>query len=124
MDDAIRWIEPFRPLQLTGEEEALQGQLEREVSRLHTLWGKGTKVIGRCTANDDIVVQFLDEESNSRFALVHLTWGTGPGNAEYPSATIYASAQDLSKAMWREAVWMGFVDEFDAGDSDPWNGNR
>lgn len=77
-------------------------------------------MIGRSDCSDDIVVHLPGEATNCRFAIVHLTWGTPPGDAEYPGATMFASAQELSKEFWREAVWGGFVEDFDLNDPDLW----
>eukprot|EP01035_Chromulina_nebulosa_P059912 gene59912-81968_t len=64
------------------------------------------------TSNDGILTVCKD----GRFAIVHLTWGQGPGNAEYPHTVIYNSANELNDALWRDAVWQGFVDDFDPND--------
>lgn len=109
---AITFVAPWRPLQHDVEREGLPRQLAKELSPRHPLWGSGCEVIGRADTNDDILVACAD----GRFANVHLTWGQGPGDAEYPHTVFYGSTQELNDALWRDAVWQGFVEEYDPND--------
>ena len=108
----IVFIEPWRPLEHQIEKDGLPRQLERELSPSHPLWQKGREVIGRADTNDDILVRCSD----GRFAIVHLTWGIGRGDAEYPHTVFYKTVQELNDALWRDAVWQGFVQDFDQND--------
>jgi hypothetical protein len=109
---AVAFVAPWRPLQHDVEREALPRQLAKELSPDHPLWAAECEVIGRADSNDDILTACKD----GRFAIVHLTWGQGPGNAEYPHTVTYDSASELNDALWRDAVWQGFVDDFDPND--------
>ncbi|AOH83192.1 hypothetical protein AWL63_15945 [Sphingomonas panacis] len=108
----VAFVAPWRPLEHDVEREGLPRQLAKELSPDHPLWSAGCEVIGRADSNDDILTVCKD----GRFAIVHLTWGQGPGNAEYPHTVIYNSANELNDALWRDAVWQGFVDDFDPND--------
>jgi hypothetical protein len=106
------FVAPWRRLKYEVEREGLPRQLAKELSPDHQLWSAKCEVIGRADNNDNILTVCED----GRFAIVHLTWGSGPGNAEYPHTMIYNSASELNDALWRDAVWQGFVDDFDPND--------
>jgi len=112
----IAFVAPWRPLQHEVEREGLPRQLAIELSPGHPLWGRSCEVIGRADTNDDILVVCAD----GRFANVHLTWGQGPGNAQYPHTVFYDTTQELNDALWRDAVWQGFIEEFDPKDPRLW----
>ena len=111
MTDVV-FTPPWRPLEHEIEKEGLPRQLERELVSGHPLWGNSCKVIGRADINDNIVVACSD----GQYAIVHLDWGTGPGDRQHPQANFYSSASALNDALWRVAVWEVFVDEFDPSD--------
>ena len=108
----VNFVAPWRKLQREVECEALSRQLAKELSPDHPLSGSGCEVIGRADTNDDILVVCAD----GRFANVHLTWGQGPGNAEYPHTVFYYTSDEVNGALWRDAVWQGFVEDFDQND--------
>lgn len=112
----IVFAAPWRPLEYQVEREGLPRQLKREVSPDHPLWGLDAEVIGRADTNDDILVSCSD----GRLAIVHLTWGRGWGNAEYPGTVFYDTAAELNEALWRDAVWQGFIEDFDPNDPRLW----
>lgn len=108
----VAFVAPWRPLEHEVEREGLPRQLAKELAPAHPLYRAGCEVIGRADTNDDIVAVCGD----GRFAIIHLTWGTGPGNGEYPRAVFYENVRDLNDALWRDAVWQGFVEDFDPND--------
>ena len=89
--DHISWKIPWRKLQFEAEIPAMQNQLELEVSKKHMLWNKNAKVIGRRIDTDDVIVKTKD----NLYATVHLDYGTGPGDEEYPSTEVYKTLAEF-----------------------------
>lgn len=92
----VDYVYPWRSLPQGGFED----RLEFEITEGHPLWGQNLRVIGHSEASDDIAVALAD----GRFAIVHLTWASQPGDERFPMTTFYATAADLSLALrsWSE----------------------
>lgn len=93
-DDAISWPSPWWCLESNLKvRTGIQVELNAEIGPQHPLWGLKPVVIGKCDANDDIVVHLVD----GRYACVHLVWhgkiDQYPSNC--PSTLIFESAADL-----------------------------
>jgi len=99
----IKWVEPWRALQFAAEIPGVQRQLEREITPLHPLYGRGATVVGRRIDNDDVVFVLSD----GTFANVHLVWGSGPGPGAFPhqdpSWFLYGPESQFVQAMHADA---------------------
>jgi hypothetical protein len=90
-DQPIDWLAPWRPL-VPGE-EALAGELEREVGPRHPLTGCRTVAVARRSDNDDVL--FALPGGEPPLAVVHLTWsGRTERSPEWPETTFYAGWED------------------------------
>jgi hypothetical protein len=86
--EAIPWLLPWEP-----SDVPLEDQLQREVGRVHPLYGRKAITIGRRVDNDDVL--FFLPDGPAPLAVVHLTWsGRREERAEWPSTILYASLQD------------------------------
>jgi hypothetical protein len=103
----IEWKEPWRAIQFAAEIGGVQKQLDREITSLHPLFGKGATVVGRRIDNDDVLV-VLDDGT---YVNVHLVWasGSGPGafSNEYPSWFSYGSLESFTRVMHEDAAQYG-----------------
>ena len=63
--------------------QALTEELLAEVSQGHPLFGRAVKVLNRCGACDEVLVQVGEGD----FGMVHLTWSTKPESAPWPRYT-------------------------------------
>jgi len=98
--DSIVWKGPWRTVQRFekfDELAALQRELTKELSPVHPLASLTPRVIGRCEASDDIVVELSD----GRLAVVHLTWRGEPDQFpdKFPGTAIYASVAEFNDAI-------------------------
>jgi hypothetical protein len=93
----LLWPSPWRPVVDPNEVKALQRELKAEIGPRHPLFAAAPRVLGRSTANDEIVVEL----SEHRFAIVHLVWHTQVDRSPdaFPSTTIYDSLADLQCAL-------------------------
>lgn len=96
---AVAFREPWYEIEDEIHRAALQRQYDLEISEEHPLSGKKGRVIGKHVGTDDVLIQLAD----GRFAIVHLTWSTGPGDATWPEATVYPSAPDVSQVIAKDA---------------------
>lgn len=103
----IEFVRPWRPVSDSKEGTALQRRLEFEVTRLHPLWDRQARIVGRSDANDDVVVAM----SGGGFAIVHLVWGETPGDAVWPATYFFTSEDEISRAMSEWSRDAGFLDE-------------
>lgn len=96
---AIEYQGPWTELE-EPRRTRLQKRYDHEITDGHVLWGASGYVIGKNEGTDDVLIRLAD----GRFAIVHLTWSERPGGKEYPSADVYASAQEASEAIAFDAI--------------------
>ena len=86
-----------RPWYATDQSESidLRERVLFEDTEGHVLWGRDIEVIGRSSANDDVVVR-LDK---GEFAIVHLVWGRSPGDERWPSTDLFKSSEQFAEGM-------------------------
>lgn len=96
---AVEFREPWYEVENEIHRTALQRQYDLEISEEHPLSGKKGRVIGKHVGTDDVLIQLADE----RFAIVHLTWSTGPGDATWPESSMFASTADLTAVIAQDA---------------------
>jgi hypothetical protein len=92
MSIQVDW--PWRTLSEGEELKGLQQQLNCEIAKGHELWRTDARIIARSDANDDVMVKLDD----GRYAIVHLTWSTNSGNADWPYTTLFMTAEDAQRA--------------------------
>jgi hypothetical protein len=85
------------PVGSQKEFDGVQGELEKEISSAHPLWGCDPKVFGRHQACDDILVAL----NEGRFAIVHLIWH---GKVDqypdrFPSTQIIDDIEEVQKTI-------------------------
>ncbi|GGH21492.1 hypothetical protein ACN9ML_01345 [Dyadobacter endophyticus] len=83
------WLEPWEKI---SDDQAMffKGQLVKEITSTHPLFGLQLMPIGRSEANDDILVSL----STGKLAVVHLTWGNS-GDHLWPSTELYDSWEEF-----------------------------
>ena len=87
--DTLHFLKPWH-----RDDTDLTGQLRREINNKHTLYGKPVKTIARRQDNDDVL--FEVDDSNFKYAMVHLTWAqTTLDDTKYPRTETYKSWQDV-----------------------------
>lgn len=96
----IEWKGPWRAVERSGKVDelaSLQRELSKELTDVHPLASLEPRVIGRCSASDDIVVELND----GRLAIVHLTWCGKPDQFpdKFPDTTIYSSVAEFNDAI-------------------------
>ena len=99
----IEWLEPWQAVH-DELHHVLQRRLALELEPDHPLRTMQPLVIGR---NDDSVIVELSQSQEARYAILELSWRDeawiGPD-----SVTYYASAEEASRAMKRDARELGF----------------
>lgn len=93
----VVWQEPWSQLEDVNEQHSLQRELLAELSAAHPLWNCNPVVLGRSSANDDVLVSL----NNGRFATVHLVWH---GHVDqfpetYPTTVFYDSLEELQEEL-------------------------
>lgn len=96
---AVEFREPWYEVDDEFHRTALQRQYDLDISEEHPVGGEKGRVLGKHVGTDDVLIQSVD----GRFAIVHLTWSTGPGDARWPEATVYAAASDVSRVVAKDA---------------------
>lgn len=73
-------------------EQDLTGQLEREISKNHILYGRTTKTLAKRQDNDEV----LFHVDNEKFAVVHLTWSSQQQtDNHWPKTQLFDTWDDL-----------------------------
>ncbi|MGE3692151.1 MAG: hypothetical protein AB7F98_12315 [Novosphingobium sp.] len=90
---------PWRELPEGAEQTGLQQRCDYEITPAHALWGRQGAVVARSDAGDDVLVRLAD----GSHAIVHLTWGDAPGNADWPHALVLATIGEVNAAIAPEA---------------------
>ena len=86
MNDALRWLEPWHPVDDGDTRAALERQLRVELSPRHALHGEAVRLIARRVDTDDALFALVD----GRIAEVHMTWRHGPATAIFASLDEWA----------------------------------
>lgn len=74
--------------------EALERELNRELSRDHLLQGRRVKVVAHRNGTDDVLCWHVDEPA--RFTAVHLTWsGTQQTESDHPWVEVDGTFDDF-----------------------------
>lgn len=98
MNDALRWLEPWHPVDDGDTRAALERQLRVELSPRHALHGEAVRLIARRVDTDDALFALDD----GRIAEVHMTWRRGPEeDPRWPATAIFASLDEWAEMSMR-----------------------
>jgi len=90
------FLEPWEPV-LDEWKEQIQGELKKEMQKMHVLYGFEAEPIGKRIDCDDTLFKIKKEEKEA-LAVVHLTWSGKPDQfPSYPSTEIYDSWEEFEK---------------------------
>jgi hypothetical protein len=84
------------------ESDALQLRLGQELRPEHPLRAMQPLVVGTNEVNDEVLVE-LRERTTAAYALVELTWDNEQAFEELPATLFFASAEEASRHMARDA---------------------
>jgi hypothetical protein len=103
----VKWLEPWYSISSDLVQAAgLEGELYRELSAGHPLFGLPARAIGRRDDCDDVLYCLED----GRAALVHLTWiSEPPDRPPWPHTTFFPSL-----ATWAMEGMRADHDDFNA----------
>jgi len=87
--DTLHFLKPWH-----SDDTDLTVQLDREINNKHILYSKPVKTIARRQDNDNVL--FEVDDSNFKYAMVHLTWAQNTlDDAKYPRTEMYKTWQDV-----------------------------
>jgi len=86
----MQWPEPWHDVSDQQEANGLAGELHRELSKGHPLFGVAVRTLARRHDCDDVL--FALEDDSGQVAVVHLTWTMSPPERlPWPDCTLYPS---------------------------------
>jgi hypothetical protein len=102
---SIHFTDPWHTVD-DSQVQALDAELQRELSPEHLLFGQPVSAVARRRDCDDVLFRF--GRSPERYAVVHLTGaGKRETSSKWPTTKIYASLDQFVEKMRQDSIEFG-----------------